>query len=461
MIANAKDKPTLANRLGNFLGFGRFIAGEAGNKRRDPGTSIRTSDELLTDTKRRRVIEGGRELQRNFAIAAWAIRKHLDYVSTFTFQAMTGDEALNEYLEGFVEEYSRPVNCHSAGRHSFRKIVRLAEARRVIDGDLFLVKLARGQVQPIEGDRVRDPKDQADGERWVHGCDCTPGGAIRKIAVHARGKYGRYDFERTVRKRNFLHLGYFDAFDQIRGVSPLASAIADFQDVLEVRDYAKAKAKITQLFALAITREFDDETAGEGIYDVDFSQGAVKMEMDPGDKAEFLESKHPSTEFQAFLQVCLQGALKALDIPWSFADEAYTNFFGSRAALIQYQQSCRDKRADLKEFLNSWIGWRFNLAFANGDLVLPAGVAPSALRWDWIPAGVPWWDPAKEVRGDLAAVEGGLRTLTEIRRERYGDDWKKNVIDKRASELAYMREKLGVINKAGEELTLPVPGFED
>ena len=35
--------------------------------------------------------------------------------------------------------------------------------------------------------------------------------------------------------------------------------------------------------------------------------------LDPGDKAEFLESKSPSTEFQAFSQVMVSVALKALD----------------------------------------------------------------------------------------------------------------------------------------------------
>jgi capsid protein len=240
-----------------------------------------------------------------------------------------------------------------------------------------------------------------------------------------------------------IHFGYFDSFDQVRGVSPLTSAIAQFQDVLEVSDYARAKAKITQLFALAITREvadFDDETDdGGGGYSVDFGKGPVKLELDPGDKADFLESKHPSTEFQSFMQVTLQAALKALDIPWSFYDEAYTNFFGSKAALMQYQQSCQSKRDDLRELLDRITVWRMSQWVANGTLQLPGGMTVNDLSWDWVPAGVPWWDSSKEVAGDLEAINGGLRTRTEIRRERFGDDWK-DVIRKLAEEQAFMDE---------------------
>lgn len=427
--------------------FGRYIASEAGQRRRDPGTQIKTADSILTDSKKRRLIEGARELQRNFAVAAWAIRKHLDYVSTFTYQATNDDEDLNQELEGLMRWYDRPINCDTAGRHSLRRMIRLAEARRVIDGDMFFIKFNDGRLQAIESDRVQDPPVNRDraifGDNpWIHGVKVGAGGKLQAIQIYRRHSNGIYDPERQVPARNFLHLGYFDTFDQIRGVSPLASAISSFQDVLEVKDYALAKAKVTQLFALAITREMadmDDETETDGEYSVDFGKGPIKLEMDPGDSAEFLESRHPSTEFQQFMQVILMNALKSLDIPWSFYDESFTNFFGSKSALIQYLQSCRAKRADLQELLGRITGWRINLWLASGVLQLPRGMRVTDLKWEWIPAGVPWWDPAKEVRGDIEAINAGLRTRSEIRRERYGDDWR-DVVKKLAQERQLLKE---------------------
>jgi capsid protein len=420
---------------------GRYIAAEPGNQRRDPGTTIKSSDAILDTTKRRRVIEGARELWRNYSAASWAIRKHLDFVSTFSFQAGTQDTAFNERLEGLMTWWQRPLNCDVAQRHSFRKMLRLSEARRVLDGDVFLVKYNDGRLQGIEGDRVRDPSDTSKGN-WIHGINYGPRGQVLQVQIHRRLLHGTYEEERAVSAGNIIQLGYFDSFDQYRGVSPLAAAIPEFQDCLEVKDYARAKAKITQLFALAITREMadtDEDEERDG-YQIDLGRGPVKVELDPGDKMDFLESKHPSTEFQAFLTMCLQAALKALDLPWSFYDEAYTNFFGSRSALLLYLKSVEDKRADLKEMLDRITVWKIGQWVAQGLLNLPAGTRIDDLNWDWIPSGMPWWDPSKEIDGDLKAIQGKLRTRSEIRRERYGDDWK-DVVRKLREEEDFLIEQ--------------------
>lgn len=421
--------------------FGRYIAAESSNQRRDPGTNIKSSDAILDTTKRRRLIEGGRELWRNYSVAAWAVRKHLDFVSTFTFQSSTQYPEFNAQLEKLMRWYSRSINCDVANRHSLRRIIRIAEARRVLDGDVFLVKV-NGKLQAVEGDRVQDPPNRDAKATWVHGIHLAPGGRMMGASVYQRMQDGRYQYEREIRAGNIMQLAYWDSFDQYRGVSPLASAIPEFQDCLEVKDYARAKAKVTQLFALAITREMadsDDEEESGGEYRIDLGKGPVKVELDPGDKMDFLESKHPSTEFQAFLTMCLQSALKSLDIPWSFYDEAYTNFFGSRAALIQYLQSVKSKREDLREILDRITVWKVLQWVAEGVLTLPRGLLVEDLAWDWIPSGMPWWNPAQEVQGDVLAIANKLRTRTEIRRERYGDDWK-DVVRKLAEEEEYMLE---------------------
>ena len=427
--------------------FGRYQAADPGTRRRDPGTRIKSSDNILTDSKRRRVMEGARDLYRNFSVAAWAIRKHLDYVSSFTFQAMTDDPTLNEELEKLIDWYGRPLNCDAAGRHSLRRMIRLAEARRVIDGDMFFVKLNDGRLQAIESDRVRDPgANRTDLVDYVHGVKIAPGGRLRSIAIHKRLADGRYEFERDVRAGNFIQLGYFDAFDQIRGVSPLTSAIAPFQDSLEIKDLTLAKAKVHSLFALSISRDMadmdDDDGDDETDYSIDFGKGPVQLDLDPGDKAEFLESKHPSTEFQAFMLTTLQSALKALDLPWSMFDESYANYSGARAAIQGYLMTVKSKREDLKEILNRITGWRLQKFIARGVLNLPNGMTFSDLKWEWIPGGQPWWEPAKEVAGDIAAIDAGLRTRSEIRRERYGDDWK-SVIKKQAEEREFMKSFAG------------------
>ena len=53
-----------------------------------------------------------------------------------------------------------------------------------------------------------------------------------------------------------------------------------------------------------------------------------------------------------FIQVVLSIAMKSLDLPYNFADESFTNFFGSRAAWLAYDRACIAKRADIQVALS-------------------------------------------------------------------------------------------------------------
>ena len=150
------------------------------------------------------------------------------------------------------------------------------------------------------------------------------------------------------------------------------------------------------------------------------------LDLNPGDKAEFLESRSPASETTDFLKLIIHVALKALDLPYSFFDESHTNFYGSRGGLIQYLKSCRSKQADLQEFLNEITRWRLGIAVADGELELPRSIEFENLKWEWVPDGVPWWDPAKEVAGHSAAIAAGLDNPQRVCRS-VGTDFYDNI----------------------------------
>ena len=336
-------------------------------------------------------------------------------------------------------------------------MLRLAEERRTVDGDVFLLKLTgqrvRGKLQAIESDRVIDPRDDTgrSDAKWVHGVNVNDAGRALGFAVHKRVRGGKgLEMDRVVAARNVIHHGFFDRFDQVRGVSPLAPAVNVFRDVYEAADYALAKAKVSQMFGLVFYREALDAAGtldnSTDPYEVDFGRGPVLLDLEPGDKAEFLESKTPATEFQSFAQLMISVALKSLDIPFSFFDESFTNFYGSRGALLHYQKACEAKRADVRDVLRKLTAWRMSLWIDDGVLSLPAGRGVSDLNWEWIPAGLAWWDPAKEIRGDVEAINAGLRTRSEIRAEKYGDDWI-DVVDQLARERQALEDR-GLLDDA-------------
>ena len=421
-------------------------------KRRDSGQRVASSDELLSDYDRRKLMETGRDSWRNFPVAGWAIRKHLDYVSSFNFMAKTGSKEGDRILEEFVAKQSLPGNAEVTRKHSLASIIRLAELRRVIDGDLLLIKTRGGYLQAVEGDRIRTPGsgivEDNDNVVEVHGVVVSPAGTPKGYKIYKKyAPRGSYTYETTVPAVSaYLH-GYYDSFDQIRGVSPIASALTSFQDVMEVHEYARLKAKVTQLFAMLIksdTPEYRTDDGGCADYKVDFGKGPLKLRLQPGDDAEFLESKHPSTEFQTFMELTMNMALKALDIPWSFFDESHTNYFGSRSAVINYLQSCRSKRASNIALLNWWTDWQIKRGQMAG--LLPKG----ELSYKWNPIGIEWWDPSKEIQADALAVANKFKTRSEIRMERYGDTWT-DVVDRIAEEDQYLID-------LGLSPSLAVPG---
>jgi lambda family phage portal protein len=374
-------------------------------------------------------MESARDINRNFAAGAFMVRKHLDYVSSFSFQPRTGDKELDQELENLMRWWSEPSNCDVAGRHSLAGLIRLAESHRVIDGDVFILKLASGHLQGIEGDRIRNQSgigvtdsELPNAVNLIHGVHVNAGGKPVAYDVYDKDGWGRYTEPRTVRAKYLLHHGYFDSFAQVRGVSPIASAIPMFVDTLEMKEYARLKAKISQMMALSITRQaptYDDTDGTSPDYDIDFGKGPVLLNLDPGDEANFLESKNPATEFQAFITLSLQIASKALDIPWSFFDEAYTNYSGSRIALLQYIKSTQAKREQNQRLLDSITRWKLAQWSQRGLINAPL----ESIKWHWIPSGTPWFDPRAEAEADLMLIQNGLRTRREVRQERYGDCW--------------------------------------
>ena len=76
--------------------------------------------------------------------------------------------------------------------------------------------------------------------------------------------------------------------------------------------------------------------------------------------------------------------------------------------------------------------WRINLWIQDG--VLP-GVNLSDMRWEWIPAGMPWIDPLKEINADIAAIGAGLSSRTRRLREQGIDFYE--LADELAAEQKY------------------------
>ncbi len=422
-------------------------------RRRPAPTKVRTEDYHATAKKRETLSASTQDLARNFELAAWAIRKHLDYVTSFSFQAKTKDRVFNAQLENLVDKLSSKERFDVAGRHPLRRAVRLTEACRAKDGDHLWLKIKRGKnrgrVQPVEAYRIATPADlprQENLAAWVNGVRVNKQGRHEAYGICDVERRGHAVLKRITSARNCFYHGFFDRWDQVRGISPLAAALNRFRDTYEGFEYAHAKLKISQLFGLEFYRSSDGEGVfgsaatsattdangdgtNDGGYEVNLTGGGpFVLDMDADDRVNILESKTPATETVNFLKLAIHLAIKSLDIPYSFLDESATNFYGSRGGLIQYLLSCKNKRADVSELLDSWTRWRLGIAVVDGELDLPPGVVFDDLAWEWVPAGVPWWDPVKEARGAAMSVAMGVSSPQRECRL-VGTDFERNILE--------------------------------
>lgn len=429
------------------------VDGQPG-KRKAPTGILRSEDAELPPERRKLLVSQTRDLHRNFAVAGWMIRQHLNYVASFVFEAKTKDDTFNEQLEERMRNWAVASQCDIAARMSLMQMLRTLECRASLDGDCGLLKINTGRLQGIEGDRVRTPYGgipaglRIKPETVTHGIETNEANAALSYLVCRRSRtsdYGstfqNFQFERRVLARDMLWHGYFDRFDQVRGIPPITPAVNAMVDLYEGIDYALARLKVEQLLGLFITRAQTQDGTNEDPTDytkIKLGKQPFTVVGDPGDTAEFLSSSNPSSQFQSFIQWLVQICLKCFDIPFSFFSENFTTYSGARQAWLQYDISCTPKRDALRDILNQITTWIIEIWMQDG--LLPR--RPMAdVKWDWVSIGMPWIDPLKEVQGNLAALSGALDCRTDICRAS-GRNWR-DIARKLAEENKFLA-KLGL-----------------
>lgn len=417
-----------------------YDAVSASSRRRMAAPILRSEDWELQPFARKQLAASQRDIGRNFSVARWMIERHLDYVTSFTFKFRSADDTLNRLVEARMKTWFNRRNSDVAARHNFASCIRLAEASALTANDCLAIKLADGRIQWIEGDRLANPGNglppDIDARALVHGVLVDDYTATKKYIVCRRGPKGNawqaptvLTFDQTIDAEDaFLH-GFFDRFDQIRGVSPLACALNSLQDLYEAKTYALGRMKIDQLWALAVYRgdtsaitERATDAAGtplgQDYLKMPIGNGPIIADLDVGDRMEAIQSAQPSSQFQDFMQKAISFTLKALAIPYSFFDEAYTNYSGARQALLQYEQAADLRRDVIREMLDELTTWRLNLFILDDEL---PQIDPKDFQWEWVAASLPWIDPLKEAQANIALIGANLESEIHVLKQQGRD----------------------------------------
>ena len=401
---------------------GKYSATQSSPLREQKRVVLKGEDDHLPQRDRDRLQSNTWDEHRNYAVAGWVTRKHLDFVATHNFDCTSDDQTLDEDIEGIVEDWGDADNFDERGRLCLHDHVRIDEACRTVGGDILLQKLVNGRVQAIESDRVRDPDKpmKRNRHRWKNGVLENSAGRTTHFSIHKRTRFGGFKFETILPAHEVYHFKYQMRHDQARGISPYSSSLDYFRQTNKAIQFAQAKQLLSQMFGLIIKR--DDPQSGK----VSLTNGPFVTEIGLDENADLLTDKTPSTEFDNFLRHVIGISMKGLDLPYNFYDEAHTNFFGSRAALNLYLMSCLAKRRGVQKMLKHLTKWRLNYEISIGNLRLPRSMDIDQIyrRYcNWIPIGVQWWNPSQEAKAAETLLNLRLRSRTELRRETHGDSW--------------------------------------
>ena len=448
-----------------------YNAVQSKGRRQSPSQRVKSEGRVLTPRKRSRLQATAQDQARNHSLAQWMINKHISYVSDFNTSIRTNNTELDELLIRIMKWHGAPKNFDIAGRLGRSEAFGLFERTKVTMGDAAFITLDDLKMQAIESDLIRKARDyKGKAEITDDGLVVAKYGKTLKYCICNRGEHGTlYSFDHLEEAANVIFDGYYTRFgSQFRGISPLASAINTIQDIVEAVEYNMIKAKMHALFGVAIMRNSDtgdvgpsgganhetDSDAPSDAEDFNLSfTGPNIFDLQQSENIKTIESTTPSEEFVEGTYLFIQLAMLALDIPVTFFDSRRSSFSASLRDQNEYEVSCRSKRRKNKYARQDYSNWLIKSIYYNKEspfqLFQVAQSAGKSLRYcqeaiEWIAAGTPWVDQAKQVKGEVISITARIDNPINAARRR-GSDAFKNV-DKTLELEAYEQKQRAAKN---------------
>lgn len=434
-------------------------------------------DDILKRHERKKGEALTNDVLDNIPLAGWMIRRHLDAVSSFYFDVDKAAGDNRKVVMDLLREHGKARNFDAAKRHSRDESMRLFEMNKVLDGDSLMAKITAksspryGSVQLVEGSQITRPNDlpspwNAVGKDGLtrftdQGLELDTYGGVKSFIICKYTNLKRtLKFDRRVLARNAIYSGYFDRYQQTRGISPLLCAMNQLLDIKEGMEFILLKIKLHAVFGYAITQDAIDSTDGlqstsedvedEGPGENDVAQADVSREIDikngpfglnliPGEDVKTIESQTPPESVRDYTGLAIRCALLALDIPYTFFDGRSASFSHIIADRKMYEESIRSKRGKNEEVMEQYLDWKVQMWIDDGDI---KGTTYEELRplVHVHPRPSPWLDKMNEIKASEREVALGLKSIPTLGKERNVDVFaeleKQSEYLKRANELS-------------------------
>lgn len=238
--------------------------------------------------------------------------------------------------------------------------------------------------------------------------------------------------------------------EQGRGLTALASAINDFRDYRDIRDYEKIGIKTASSIALIEDNEtggidpseshFSSTTDALGLYVENLDGGNIRyFRANSGAGLKPFESNRPGRDTAAFLSDhVLRNAYSALNWPYELGwDLSRLNGTSTRVIINKAQRKLDKRQAVLYKVWKRTVNYALAVAIKYNFIPNPGN-----LDWTKFEPTFPSKISIDLGRDSNAAINEykiGMRSLSGVVGET-GDDWKK-VIDQKITEAKYIQEQ--------------------
>lgn len=375
-------------------------------------------------------------------------------------------------------------------KNTFPQLQRLAFKNALISGDVLMHRLYRGKregykpcIQLISGSSIYNSGMDTDRKNRVGGVELDNKG--REIGYWIAqsddnlndtftsklySKYNSYGFEEF----SLLAFNLLES-NQARGI-PFLSAVRDA--ILDINTYTKStieKAMVQALFTAFI--EHEPEQSAPDTFHATLSnlasqaqemQGAERDEdeigfnlasgnvvnLAPGEKINFAESKTPASGFKEFIDVQLDLIGSAVSLPREVLLASFqSSFSASKGSLGVASKAFDIFRKDMADnFCQPNWNMVIDYGIRSGEIHAPGYIDGSDrikqawLSATWIGPGAITLNPAQEVGAYVTAIQNGLCTHEQAVRSLYGKDFEE-VADRLKKEIDMLNANSNTENK--------------
>jgi lambda family phage portal protein len=377
----------------------------------------------------RRMRDRARQNERENVLACAILDRYTDNVigAGLRVQPATSDPDFNKQVLELWEDWKDSAEI--TGRYAFGEWQAMKYRSHARDGDVGTVLVSRGDdayLQTISGDYIDSLSGAIlDNVTNVHGMELGPDQRPVRYHIKSADDKGWWT-ETIVPARNFVFFPRCKQLTDYRGEPLFAPIFTLLEQIGAYVDAEVMKQRIAACQALIIKRQASGLAYG-ALPTTTNAQGAeqASWRLEPGlvqvlATGEEMQAFTPSSGAQDFVALmrCLIGFLGlncGLTLQMLLMDYGGMSYTAGKAGTLQSHHHFRMKQSRFVErALKRIYQWWLSKQVKAGRLIVPSGLKGNFWRHLWIAPGFPLLDPNKEIAAQMAEIDAGLGTYSDI-----------------------------------------------